>query len=257
MHSIYTVLVQVVTASLLVGQSHSASFRCTEPSQRDLHAQWTAFASSETAFAHPSVYLLPEYRHHITPSTFDSQEFALDAPSGDACAVSDDIRSSVARRSLCAWYHVISSSDDRYPRDIVEAHRPDECGHRCGLSGGVCAELTFPVAVLRRTARCDEHGLYVYEGAWHDMVVGFTCTAAPEATADRYPRDIVEAHRPDECGHRCGLSGGVCAELTFPVAVLRRTARCDEHGLYVYEGAWHDMVVGFTCTAAPEATSFA
>ncbi|ELU09023.1 hypothetical protein CAPTEDRAFT_210775 [Capitella teleta] len=173
----------VVTVALLVGQSHSASFRCTEPSQRDLHAQWTAFASSETAFAHPSVYLLPEYRHHITPSTFDSQEYALDAPSGDACAVSDDIRSSVARRSLCAWYHVISSSADRYPRDIVEAHRPDECGHRCGLSGGVCAELTFPVAVLRRTARCDEHGLYVYEGAWHDMVVGFTCTAAPEATS--------------------------------------------------------------------------
>ncbi|ELT96253.1 hypothetical protein CAPTEDRAFT_209765 [Capitella teleta] len=173
----------VVIAALIVDQSHSASFRCTEPSQKDLHAQWTAFASSETAFAHPSVYLLPEYRHHITPSTFDSQEFALDAPSGDACAVSDDIRSSVARRSLCAWYHVISSSADRYPRDIVEAHRPDECGQRCGLSGGVCAELTFPVAVLRRTARCDEHGLYVYEGAWHDMVVGFTCTAVPEATS--------------------------------------------------------------------------
>ena len=78
-------------------------------------------------------------------------------------------------------YHVMTYDPMRYPDVMVEARRPSGCPG-C-LQTGSCAEISYPVAVLRQTANCDAEGFHEYEQGWHRLIVGFTCVATPEMSS--------------------------------------------------------------------------
>ena len=178
--SSYSNTLQALVVVAFLRQCLSHPLSCRDPPKSTLHAQWAEWTATKTDVNHESLFLLQEHRNTIQKSQFSSQSFELDRPWDKVCAPSDDVNDGVSRRSACAWYHVLNSSPDRYPAVLMEAHRPRNCGG-C-LHGGTCEPLTFPVAVLEKTHRCDESGHFIYEGAWHDLIVGYACVAAPEVT---------------------------------------------------------------------------
>ncbi|ELU03903.1 hypothetical protein CAPTEDRAFT_216301 [Capitella teleta] len=144
--------------------------QCKERSDRQLLTLWQHHASVHNA----SLLQVPEYSHHARTSRHRAAAFPL--TNQPTCSGSHQI-AELSERSVCSWHHVITSSPDRYPKDMVEARRAAECGRHCLGRQGRCVELRYPVAIIKKTGRCDHEGFYAYEARWHPLVVGYTCRA--------------------------------------------------------------------------------
>ena len=81
-------------------------------------------------------------------------------------------------RSLCPWYHIITSDSDRYPVDLLEI-RCRRC-KKCLMDNRVksrCEPVYYPLRVLRKTGKCIDE-LYEYVPSWQKVAVGCTCACA-------------------------------------------------------------------------------
>jgi hypothetical protein len=167
----------LLLASIL-GVVFGVPLQCREPSEAHLHTTWAKFVARETNERHESVYMIPKFSQRIQTTSSASSAWSL-LNQQPHCNGSDHINAELNQRSVCAWSQAVTESQDRYPRRLVEARRSSQCDSQCLGGVGQCAELVYPVAILKKSGRCDDQGFFHYEGAWHQLVVGFACVANP------------------------------------------------------------------------------